>query len=278
MWLAFLIFFSNPEKKGNEVSVAAFNTLRRGYHFNGNTWVTEEQKAWPHRLNLLEKLLGDMDADIMCLQEIEHETMEEDFHFLLKSYAKRSAGQKKKGHSFCKPTVFWKEDMFELTWQSSRSRAIIVELKRKEDGAMFLVANVHLQGGNQGQEDRKNQLRNIVQIITQRAASADVLVVAGDFNANVKGPELDVLRDEGFTGLFASRIPFSHAWGSERGNFFRTTIDEIFVAGAAKPVMLRSPLTAERYALLSAEGAALPDAEHPSDHLPLACCLSLTEK
>jgi mRNA deadenylase 3'-5' endonuclease subunit Ccr4 len=91
----------------DELTVVSFNTLRRNYRFNQNTYTAEEHRDYDgHRRKLHRGLFCDelgKSADLLCLQEIE---AVEDFDFLADTYEyvqPRAAGKKQQHagqHSF----------------------------------------------------------------------------------------------------------------------------------------------------------------------------------
>lgn len=55
-------------KQPNQFSIVSFNTLRRGYDFTSQPWISVECRQWVFRRRLLQKMLVAFDADIICLQ------------------------------------------------------------------------------------------------------------------------------------------------------------------------------------------------------------------
>ncbi len=180
----------------DSVTVVSFNTLRRGYRFNGNTYTQEAHRDYAHRKQLHRQLFCDelgKTADLLLLQEIENP--EDDFDFLAPhfSYVRATEGggkkSKKEGqHSFTIPFLFFRTERFEQVWVNQRSRAVLAQLRDRESGRSLLVASVHLQGGPTGDKDRSNQLSNVRKFLAARMetlseeerASVGIIVGGGD--------------------------------------------------------------------------------------------------
>lgn len=273
-----------PMRKRGAFSIASFNTLRHQYRFNENDWSSEEHKSWAHRQELHRKLFIETleRPSIICLQEAELRTMEEDFPFLFEGdYGHVSAGKgKDDGHSFTKPTTFYRLDTFDLIWSNSRSRVVLAELmlKSNRDRSIYVV-NVHLSGGNQEgkQFQREQQIKSALKFLTPRLKAntkEDCVIVCGDFNCDVSGA-----KDHNVTKLLSDfnpayrkndSMPFTHKWGCHEGRMFFQFIDQIFAtASSLQLVSTRSPFDGEEWDSLLQPGLGFPNACHPSDHVPL---------
>ena len=130
-------------------------------------------------------------------------------------------------------------------------------------------------------EVRAGELATIKNIVAERAARDDAVVLCGDFNTppsdrNVWSGDVGVSHETGFAdGAFSwgqrtLRDAFApvHGWADCEGvctskNGDRSLwLDYIFHDASLAP-MDRSDV--------SAPAGAIPDLVHPSDHLPLAC-------
>lgn len=251
------------------VHVVSFNTLRRNYRFNGNTYTKDEHRDPANRLALVTSILGKELAgcDFMALQEVEEM---EDFAFLNGAYdvvlpKKGKAGQ----HDFTKPRLFFLRDKWELQWSECRSRITLAGFKRRGTSQIVCVWDCHLQGGPKGAEDRSNQIKSAATHMKKHTGGLSVpIIIAGDMNASAG--EVDFSE----AGLVMSNamqkcgVSFpTHLWGVGPEQF-RSTLDSIYTSPHFSLQDLRNPLTEEQWELVRQVG--MPNAFNPSDHLPMA--------
>ena len=277
------------------VSVCSFNTLRRNYRFRSNYWCDDAIKSWDNRKELHRKLFDAIACDILCLQECELTTLEEDYDFLLCSYDVVSAGVAKKDqHSFTKPSIFYLKDKFDCLWVERRSRAVLVELKDKKSFKRFFVVSVHLSGGQEKGDDRDNQVRSALKYLKTRMAVTDKahnanndnnndnnndddekevkpsVFFCGDFNCFGDEKIPDLLKAEGLhCEIQRSHIPFTHKWGTAK-DVSAQFID--FIYSNEKCEAFRDPFDEDTWKALKEEGIPSMKIGHPSDHVPV-CAL-----
>lgn len=263
-----------------ELTVVSFNTLRRNYRFNHNTYTAEEHRAFEHRLRLHHALFVDelgKKADLLCLQELEDV---DDFEFLADTYEyvqPKGNGKKQKKqdgqHSFTRPYLFFRRERFAVVWENMRSRAVLAQLEDKQTGRTVLAASVHLQGGPAGESDRQNQLRNVSRFLGERLAALPevvragaAIVIAGDFNCSLKA---DAFAAMGLRPAFGrEEVPFTHKWGQGTPQFF-SSLDQVFWSEKTlQKVRFRNPFSGDDWVeYLRFKG--MPNERHQSDHVPL---------
>jgi len=186
------------ESSSKGITIATFNTLRRRYEFSEKYWVPEEARNWTNRQVLHQELLPSLHADIICVQEAEILTFDEDFGFLtnfgytaIKPVVKDAKEAEEHGHT--KPSIFFKTAKFNLKWHNPRSRIVIVNFEDIETGHSFYVINCHLQGGRES-DQRLYQMRSALQqlqIHSKKSKIADNSLscfICGDFNARDEEP------------------------------------------------------------------------------------------
>lgn len=294
--------------RAHVISLLSFNCLRKGYGFRENTWCAPEHRAWPHRRELLERLmtrdLGQL--DFLCLQEVEEPDV--DLSFLDAAFGQVSAVERSAGaHSFTKPRLYYRRAAWELLWVESRSRAVVGAFRGSQHNEVVYVINVHLTGGpsEEATRERENQIKSALKFLKKRSGSAGeradsaALIVAGDFNATETFSVLtnsmkltNVMQHNGV------RYP-SHQWGCTQNgapNCFQSVIDQIYVRCAIlvlgracwwrlrtlvrsshyHMVAARNPFTAEQWTEVEQRG--VPNAFHPSDHMPLCVRLARTQE
>ena len=139
-----------------------------------------------------------------------------------------------------------------------------------------VVCNVHQSAHLEDSVQREEQSRVTLRWLEHSfAPNADAYVVLGDFNAPPNEPTHDVLREAGYTSVFAA----THD-GQEPASTFPTaiqaptkdldpaaTLDYIYIKGCARPVASR---------LFGDRPAEHDETLYPSDHLGIVADLVIT--
>jgi len=181
----------------NFISITTFNTLRKNYGFTHKYWVPEDLRLWSTRLSIHQELLSSLRTDIICLQEAEIASFEEDFSFMehlgytsVKPQAKNTKKiEDSTIHGHTKPSIFFKTNRFILKWHNPRSRIVLALFEVIETGRLFYIINCHLQGGNQEESQRLCQLRSAFKELQKHRDSLKItkeqltIILCGDFNA-----------------------------------------------------------------------------------------------
>lgn len=286
------------------ISVATFNSLRRNYSFRGKHWVTEEEKDWNFRLQLHKQLLPYLHADIICIQEAEVDTVEEDFAFM-KDFGYdllKGVTNGKEDHTHTKPSIFYKAPKFQLKWFNHRSRTLL-SLFEDEFGHCFYVIGCHLQGGSKCEDQRCFQLKSTFQQLSTHAKSMNIpetdlcAILCGDFNAsphqavhqllrNGKLTEDEVVSSFGKPGFnFQHNFRFEDSYANVKNRPYTIKfgigkdsaydlIDFLyFTPNTLEVQCVRDPLTREQKELM-VRTTCVPNSWHPSDHLPQVALFS----
>lgn len=107
------------------------------------SWVPMEKREWSHRLALIRERLLLSGADVICIQEADGDTFEQDFAFL------KEAGYNnilhKKFRFRC--ATFFKENKFVLDQSAHKDRTLVISLRSVEGNHILNVVNCHLSGG-----------------------------------------------------------------------------------------------------------------------------------
>jgi len=277
-----------------------FNTLRRNYTFGKKYWVNDTARDWNTRKELHKTLIASLATDIICFQEAELTSFDEDFGFVESlGYSAVKPVVKKGEHEHTKPSIFFKTSRFNLKWHNPRTRTLIVQLEDRITSKCFYVVNCHLQGGT-GQEDQRCfQVRSALQQLQNHIKSAKlseqeiICFVCGDFN-ELYGFPLHTLLKEGqpnaeeITKYFAGKPfnfkhnfglkdshegvpnrPYTFKWGVKDDALYHT-IDFIYCSGNKLEVQcIRNPLKEDQDQPMR-ETIGIPNQWHPSDHLPAA--------
>lgn len=182
----------------------------------------DEHREWPHRRDLMRKIILDAGADIVCVQEAAAESFDDDFKFMC------DAGYTYvlHGKSRFRTATFWKPARFALVSRHDKDRTIVTAFKPahmtpKEDSAQpsgldgcgytvqdaartFWVVNCHLTGGP-NPDKRLRQAHDALEQIRKEITKAEAasskepakkgappaparlpskIIVCGDFNSN----------------------------------------------------------------------------------------------
>jgi len=182
----------------NYISLSTFNTLRKNYQFTKKYWVPDDLRLWSSRLVIHQEVLASLRTDIICVQEAEIATFEEDFSFMeylgytsLKPQAKNAKKiEDSTVHGHTKPSIFYKTNRLLLKWHNPRSRIVLALFEVIETGRLFYVINCHLQGGWMEESQRLCQVRSAFKELQKHMDSMKTpkeqlsLLLCGDFNAS----------------------------------------------------------------------------------------------
>lgn len=274
------------------VNIMSFNTLRKNFSFNSQYWCDEKMKDWNNRIALHERVITEhySHCDFLCLQEAEVDSIEVDFNFLCEklnySLLKGTTKDNNDRHVHTKPSTFYRKDRFNLVYSEQRSRILISCFEFIErNNEIFYLLNCHLQahGSSECYSQRVAQLRSAMQKVKAHAKNVLrlkpeeienlIVIVAGDMNVEAR----DAL-DEAHRFLretchlqdtFQSESDefFTHKWGVTHNEAVFNRIDYIYIPPTK--VSVRRIIHPLRELCLNPTDP-LPNAEHPSDHLPIA--------
>jgi endonuclease/exonuclease/phosphatase family metal-dependent hydrolase len=231
-----------------------------------------------HDLPRLAKLLSSVDADVICLQEVDRhfgERSEDVDQALLLSRAlgmqlawgpaidqPRGGDEPRRqyGNALLSRLPILVSDVHRLPGSGEPRVALrtMVEL----DGGALWVTTTHLT--TDSPEERAAQVAAVAELHTEPMETG---VIVGDFNADPDAPELGVLRQRFTDAWQLARARDDQAgwrfWSRDEGNthpsgFPRRRIDQIWVAAG-----------------VAVAGAHVLDAEGASDHLPVVVDLEV---
>jgi endonuclease/exonuclease/phosphatase family metal-dependent hydrolase len=231
-----------------------------------------------HDLPRLAKLLASVDADVICLQEVDRyfgERSEDVDQALLLSRAldmqlawgpaidEPRAGDdppRQYGNALLSRLPILISDVHPLpgTGEPRIALRTLVEL----DGGALWVTTTHLTTSSV--EERRAQVAAVAELHSEPMETG---VIVGDFNADPDGPELGVLRQRFTDAWRLARARDDQAgwrfWSRDEGHthpagFPRRRIDQVWVSAG-----------------VAVAGAHVLDAEGASDHLPLVVDLEI---
>ncbi|EOD07442.1 hypothetical protein EMIHUDRAFT_218359 [Emiliania huxleyi CCMP1516] len=223
---------------GRSLSVVSWNILAPTFAPPSRyPWVAPATLAWPKREAAIVATLGRLDADVVCLQEVEVALWDG----LLRRFTSLGYSgvlqETQRQHPIANAVLF-RRAALRCTQTESRSRALIAVLESldaADSAAPLHVASVHLEAGAEKASQRFFQLRSLLRRLTllqQRDEKA---------HATRRAPPPPALR--------LATLPRSA--GAERTTGGSSAYGEsVPLAGSPQP-------------------KAMPSETHPSDHLPV---------
>ena len=168
---------------------------------------------WKYRRKLIDNQLKHIDADIICLQEVQVDTWDEFYSEVFASTHEGYIQDVGHDHNVATATLIKKQCQYQVDRIESRSRALLVVLKKKEteknndisssntnnnnnNATTLYLWNVHLEAGKQQLNDfhRFCQLKSLFRRLRYHCSLDDTslenscVVIAGDFNMLRKHP------------------------------------------------------------------------------------------
>ena len=193
-----LLLGSSLAATSRQASLATWNLLAPKYASRTKyPWVSEQALSWTTRRDAILRQLATMDADMVCLQEVEN-ALWDDLHLELQALGYDGELQAARGHPVSTALLF-KRDRLVCVRTESRSRAMIAVAKAApgvaNEGVPLYVASVHLEAGPQKEDQRTSQMASLLKRLRLQAdmdgvGEADVppVVIAGDFNCDRRAP------------------------------------------------------------------------------------------
>lgn len=249
-----------------ELSVLSWNLLAPCHHEseccdNGGVRLqlsARKQMMWQWLLRFVR-------CDVLCFQEVDVEHCLDELREVLEPHGFDGIVQMRRNVQSVNAT-FFKRERFWPAWVDHRSRVLLVGLGLP-DGRVLAVANVHLQSmmAKDWESQQKAQLAKAM----RRAAAQKpwCMIVCGDFNHELQqGSQLGSLLDE-YDLHKAPSSGHTCIVGANRGR-----LDHILHGSGLHPT---ATLGSHAENVRRIGGASLPDANHPSDHLPVAAVFAL---
>ena len=198
---SFLLVAASSFGLGRQASLVTWNLLAPTYATQTKfPWASKQALSWSHRRKLIVQQLAAIDADVVCLQEVEVAQWDE-LYAQLRGLGYDGVLQETRNDHPVACATLLKRDRLACVRTESRSRAMITVAKTApghdsaDDAQLLYVANVHLEAGPQKEQTRLLQLGSLLKRLRAQAemegavgasasspAAAPPLVIAGDFN------------------------------------------------------------------------------------------------
>ena len=223
--------------------------------------------AW--RVPALRRRIETLDADLLCLQEVEPETFEAvrtalDVRGFSGEYAPKRAGRPEGVAVFCRRAIFTPIDTQVLAAANGAPDATghVTQFVRLRHGGRTLgVINTHLTWDAPGTlaiyGRGRRQAERLLAEQRRRAAEGDAWIIAGDFNVEAGSDTVKAVQHAGFR--FAHQdLPGVHTCNA---NGAARLVDYLFYSERLQAEPIRpAPIDGR---------TALPSEDEPSDHLAL---------
>jgi mRNA deadenylase 3'-5' endonuclease subunit Ccr4 len=274
------------------IKVMQYNILADCYTKSDSfPYCPDKYLEWSYRFEKIMKTIVDSDADVVCLQEVESDMYFETMKDYLMEKGGYSSIFKKRPHPHKKDgcAIFFKDSKLEIITKTELSYNSLAKDKHAGDRAQtnniaigiyfqetsqhrkrFWVVNTHLFWDPKAPDVKLGQTKMLKKFITnQLQRSPGGVIIAGDFNSMPTSSVCDFLIED---GLFASAYALEGALDTNITPWFSGCIDYIWYTPQELTLDNASDLKEAR-----GDSEYIPDANHPSDHLPLSAVFSFRE-
>ena len=270
-----------------QVSLVSWNVLAPKFVETTKYPWAEGNLDWSIREPRIVKELTDIDADVICLQEVQVDLWD---HLLSQLRGYEGTLQKMERNHPVANAILIRRGL-KIVRTESRSRALIaVLIDEKESSSPLYLANVHLEAGSSDNADiiRFNQVRSLWKRLDNQVnkdAKSDLspaIVITGDCNM-LRGTPLYTFLETGVdprgVEIHAQCWPLNDAyqqhpppWGPEVDMTYRSghLLDYVWVSHSIT-VLRTMPV---KDAVSPVEVKDWPSSENPSDHIPIGAILS----
>mmetsp|Transcript_48470 Transcript_48470/g.160616 ORF Transcript_48470/g.160616 Transcript_48470/m.160616 type:complete len:348 (-) Transcript_48470:470-1513(-) len=295
---------------GRSLSVVSWNILAPTFAPPSRyPWVAPATLAWPKREAAIVATLGRLDADVVCLQEVEVALWDGLLRRLTSLGYSGVLQETQRQHPIANAVLF-RRAALRCTQTESRSRALIAVLESldaADSAAPLHVASVHLEAGAEKASQRFCQLRSLLRRLTllqqrdeKERSGPPAVLIAGDFNFDRRSALHQLLctgslpPHERGSSAYGESVPLVRAgsapyqspllplrdayrdgsppWGPQlRASFRNGRVLDFVWHSAALHCLRPMPVCAEAG---SPQPKAMPSETHPSDHLPVGALFS----
>lgn len=235
------------------MKIVTWNILAQRY--------SQSLASWEDRLSQILDLINDLDADILCLQEVELATSKDDFQPLFEHYNHYSHQISKKRNNPIGNLTLWRKNNFTVHEQKSNSSAVKIVLSTEDSARKFQIINIHLKAGLYSKEDERiKQMQSVLKLSTAGVPAC----IVGDYNDDLSD-ERQLFKLLTNNGFMPHRSPGSCCVPSLLGyNFF--SFDHI---------SLNPDTTVRRPGNSYSLDEPIPNETFPSDHYYVTFLLDL---
>lgn len=292
-WLLSNAIFPVVSLVPSQVSLVTWNLLAPHFALPSKyPWADEGVLDWDKRESLIVEELTAIDADIICLQEVQVDLWDH-LCSLLDGYD--GVFQNMTRDHPVANAILVKRGGLKIIRTESRSRALIAVLvDETESSSPLYLANAHLEAGcgDASEVTRFNQVRSLCKRLyvhvhkdpDKKSNDAPAIVITGDCNMLRFSPVYTFLKTGSFQDargvkIKAPCLPLRDAylehpppWGPKALMSYRSghLLDYVWVSDSIK-VLRTMPV---KDAVSTGGQKEWPSADNPSDHIPIGAILS----
>jgi CCR4-NOT transcription complex subunit 6 len=288
-------------KPDGAISLVSWNLLAPIYASPQKyPWSESGDLDWKYRKPRIIEQLRRIDADVVCLQEMQVDLWEEFRNDMRDKLDYDQAILQKMGrnHPVANAILVKKDCRLRVVRTESRSRVLIAVLQALHDDeekenpatAPLYLANVHLEAGMDEDDIRLAQIRSLCKRLTRHVDEEDhhpAILFCGDFNTVRDSPLYTFLQTGAYTltnednfihtEIHSPLLPLRDAYLELHRSdddlqlmSFRSghLLDYLWVSNAIQ-VLCTMPVEHQE-----TEPKPWPDSTHPSDHVPIGALIS----
>jgi mRNA deadenylase 3'-5' endonuclease subunit Ccr4 len=173
------------------VRLASWNLLAPCYAKpNKYPWCNPQDLDWEYRKSIIIPRLLEMDADIICLQEVQVDLWQDLYQTFQEHNYNGVIQNVTGGHNVASALLIKDSCPLQLERLESRSRVLIAVLHDPRQQLKVYLANVHLEAGEKEGDNlqRYHQLKSLFKRLSRQIQADNILldeasiIMAGDFN------------------------------------------------------------------------------------------------
>ena len=275
LWIPHLL---SPAVALQTVKVLSWNILAQEFALPQKFPTTHPTHLeWSHRQPLLVEHLRALDADLICLQEVQVANWEE----FLSSFQDDYEGVLQKvqrNHPVACAVLVKRSLGWNIASTESRSRVLIVVLENEQRERLYLV-NAHLEAGASKETTRYQQIASLAKRLRHHLCteSDPVIILTGDLNLLDTNPLYRTLTIKDESPLIAPHLlPLQDVYHSselQRTHRSGLVLDYLLIRGGLRvdDVWYTHP------AVTTTQSIVWPNAKHPSDHAAIGATLRIED-
>ena len=238
--------------------------------------VAESVLDWSYREKLILAELARADADVLCLEEVDHFP---ELEAALRPLGYSGIYEQKEDWHRDGTAIFYRSNRLVLeekeggTFSVRRQKYLLVKLRHRALNYSFVVVATHLKSYPHHEGTRLLQVHQILEHL--RRYEALPMVLAGDMNTRPLKHVYKLMQSVGFQSAYWNALrpgaePEFTCLAYRESDLLRLTLDYVWVKGWQSCAVMTLPSEAD----IGSTG--LPCSKYPSDHLALVCDLALS--